>query len=48
MHYKETGQTRFRGVMGYSRYWKTWYYTTDGITFTDVRDAMDVKEVKDE
>jgi hypothetical protein len=48
MQHLDTGQTRFRGYRDYSNLYKTHYYTTDGITFTAEKDAIDVKEVSDD
>lgn len=42
--YKAIKDNRFLGWVEYSNYWKEFYLTTDGITYTPVRFAKDVKQ----
>ncbi len=43
---EDQGHNRFEGHILYSNYYNGFYLTTDGITYTDVNHALNVKPVE--
>ena len=43
---KEQGHNRFEGFVQYSIYFKEFYLTIDGITYTSLKDAFNIKPIE--
>lgn len=43
---EEQGHNRFEGFIQYSNHYNGFYLTTDGITYTDVKHALNVKPIE--